>query len=206
MAASTGVPGPPATDPDVALLAATAAGDAGAFEALVHRHQDRVIGVCQRLLGDREDARDAAQDVFLKVYRKAGSFRPRARVSTWIYRIAVNLCLNRLRRRKLVRFLPLAGSNRPAAEDDAPERDPEDPGPAPDARLEARRRWAATRRAIDALPESQRTVLVLARFEGLSYREIAGVLGITVGAVESRLFRAMRNLERAQESGGPTVS
>lgn len=205
MAARSAVPASP--DSDVELLAATAAGEAGAFEALVHRHQDRVIGVCQRLLGEREDARDAAQDVFLKVYRKAGSFRPRARVSTWIYRIAVNLCLNRLRRRKLVRFLPLAGSDRaPGEEDDGPERGPEDPAPGPEATLEARRRWAATRRAIDALPESQRAVLVLARFEGLSYKEIADVLGITVGAVESRLFRAMRNLERAQESSEPRVS
>lgn len=205
MAAPTPVAGAPA-DPDADLLAATAAGDAAAFEALVRRHQERVIGVCQRLLGGPEDARDTAQDVFLKVYRKAGSFRPRARVSTWIYRIAVNLCLNRLRRRKLVRFLPLGGGGGTRDGDDAPEREPLDPAPGPEAALEARRRWAATRRAIDALPESQRAVLVLARFEGLSYREIAEVLGLTVGAVESRLFRAMRNLERAQGSPHPRVS
>lgn len=196
-------------DPDAEVLARVAAGDTAAFEALVRRHQDRLVGVCQRLLGDREEARDAAQEVFLKAFRKAGSYRPRGRVSTWLYRIAVNHCLNRLRRRKVVRFLSF-GSPEGALGDDPPTRpsrpDPEDPAPDPHATLEARRRWAATRRAIDRLPEGQRAVLVLAKFEGLSYREIAEVLGITVGAVESRLFRAMRSLEVAQEAAHPGVS
>ncbi len=187
-------------DPDAEVLSRVAAGDTAAFEALVRRHQDRLMGVCQRLLGDREEARDAAQEVFLKAFRKAGSYRPRGRVSTWLYRIAVNHCLNRLRRRKVVRFLPLGALG--GADDEAslpPDRtDPADPAPDPEAVLEARRRWAATRCAIDRLPEGQRAVLVLARFEGLSYREIAEVLGITVGAVESRLFRAMRKLESEQ--------
>lgn len=193
-------------DPDAEVLARVAAGDEAAFETLVRRHQDRLLGVCQRLLGDREEARDAAQEVFLKAFRKAGSYRPRGKVYTWLYRIAVNHCLNRLRRRKVVRFLSLGALG--GADDEAalpPDRaDPADPAPDPEAALEARRRWAATRRAIDRLPESQRAVLVLAKFEGLAYREIAQVLGITVGAVESRLFRAMRTLE--QEIGPPRVS
>lgn len=189
-------------DPDAEVLARVAAGDTAAFEILVRRHQDRLIGVCHRLLGDREEARDAAQEVFLKAFRKAGSYRPRGKVYTWLYRIAVNHCLNRLRRRKVVRFLSLGALG--GADDEAappPDRtDPADPAPDPEAALEARRRWAATRRAIDRLPESQRAVLVLAKFEGLAYREIAQALGITVGAVESRLFRAMRTLGDFHES------
>ena len=118
-----------------------------------------------------EEARDAAQEVFLKVFRQAASFRPEGQVFTWIYRIAVNHCLNRLRRRRVLRFFSLAAE---AGEDGGSAAfDPVDGAPDAFAALDARRRWAATRQAIDALPAGQRAVLVLAKFEGLSYREIA---------------------------------
>jgi RNA polymerase sigma-70 factor (ECF subfamily) len=182
-------------DPGWDLLARVAAGDDDAFTDLVAAHQDRLLRLCERLLGDVEEARDAAQEVFLKAYRKAASFRPQGQVYTWLYRVATNHCLNRLRRRRLVRFLQWE-----APEDrEVPAFDPPDGAPDPAAVLEARRRWQATRKAIGRLPAGQRAVLVLARFEGLSYRQIAEVLGITEGAVESRLFRAMRRLETAQE-------
>jgi RNA polymerase sigma-70 factor, ECF subfamily len=202
-----GVPSPSggeaaASDPDREVLARVAAGDGDAFGDLVERHQERLLRLCERLLGDREEARDAAQEAFLRAFRKAGSFRPRGQVYTWLYRIAVNHCLNRLRRRRLVRFLPFAGAD----EGEAAAFDPADGAPDPAAALTARRRWRATRQAIAALPPSQRAVLVLVRFEGLSYREVAAALGITLGAVESRLFRAMRNLEAAQERPAPGVS
>lgn len=189
----------PAADPDREVLARVAAGDTEAFGLLVERHQERLLRLCDRMLGDAEEARDAAQEVFLKAFRNAGAFRPRGQVYTWLYRIAVNHCLNKLRRRKLVRFLGLEGE---AGEESAPGLDPRDPAPDPAAALAARRRWRATREAIAALPPSQRAVLVLAKFEGLSYKEIAAVLGITLGAVESRLFRAVRRLEAVGESAG----
>lgn len=194
--AGPGVETADAGDPDREVLARVAAGDVEAFSSLVERHQDRLLAVCQRLLGDREAARDAVQEVFLRAYRKAGSFRPRAKVSTWLYRIAVNHCLNRLRRRKLARFLPL---DDPADRDGeaAPAELPAAEGADPLAALEARRRWVRVLRAVDELPPGQRAVLVLARFEGLAYKEIAEVLGITLGAVESRLVRAMRRLDAA---------
>ncbi len=194
--------GAPGAADDWQILARVAAGETELFRLLVERHQDRLVAVCRRLLGDREAARDAAQEVFVKAFRKAGRLEPRGQLYTWLYRVAVNHCLNRLRRRRLVRFLPLA----------APGGDAEaglqavDEAPGPQAALESRRRWRATRRAIARLPPGQRTVLVLARFEGLSYRQIADTLGITIGAVESRLVRAMRNLERAQEAAGWPVS
>jgi len=194
--AGAGVEAAVADDPDRVVLARVAAGDVEAFSAVVERHQDRLLSACQRLLGNREAARDAVQEVFLKAYRSAGSFRPRGKVSTWLYRIAVNHCLNRLRRRRLARFLPLEapadeGGEGPPADLPAAE------GADPLAALEARRRWARVRRAVDALPPGQRAALVLARFEGLAYKEIAEVLGVTVGAVESRLVRAMRRLDAA---------
>jgi RNA polymerase sigma-70 factor (ECF subfamily) len=182
---------------DRELLALTAAGDGEAFTRLVERHQGRLLRLCQRLLGEREEARDAVQEVFLKVYRKAGGFRPQGQVYTWLYRIATNHCLNQLRRRKVVRFLRLEGGRR---EDGGLAFDPPDSAPGPAESEAARRRWRQTKSAIAALPPGQRAVLVLARFEGLSYKQIAATLGITVGAVESRLFRAMRNLEAAQET------
>ncbi len=179
-----------------------AAGDAEAFTALVESHQERLLRLCERLLGDPEEARDAAQEVFLKAYRKAADVRPGGQVYTWLYRIAVNHCLNKLRRRKLVRFLRWEAVNEPGA----PAFDPPDGAPDPAAALESRRRWQATRRAIGELPEGQRAVVVLVRFEGLSYKQTAAVLGITEGAVESRLVRAMRRLEAAQEAGDSGVS
>ena len=192
-----------AADPGWQVLARVAAGEADAFAELVDLYQHRLLRLCERLLGDPEEARDAAQEVFLKAYRKAGDFRPQGQVYTWLFRIATNHCLNRLRRRRLVRFTRLGG---PEEEEDAPAFDPLDEAPDPAAALEARRRWQATRKAIAGLPANQRAVLILVRFEGLSYRQAAEVLGITEGAVESRLFRAMRRLEGAQEEGASDVS
>jgi RNA polymerase sigma-70 factor (ECF subfamily) len=186
----------PVADPDAELLVRVAQGDDAAFTELVERHQRRLLGLCHRMLGRRDEAEEAVQEVFLKVYRKAGSYRPRGKVYTWIYRIATNHCLNQLRRRKIVRFIGLESA---AEDDDGWRLEPEDEAPGPEAALEARRRWRRTRRVIDALPQSQRSVLILVKFEGLSYREAAEVLAITESAVESRLFRAMRRI--TQEAG-----
>jgi len=165
-------------DPDRGLLERVAGGDVESFGVLVERHQARLFRLCQRLLGDPEDARDATQEVFLKAFRKAGSYRPQGKVYTWLYRIAVNHCLNLVRRRRLAQFLSFGevGRSRDAVDGAPPELDPADGAPDAERSLEARRRWRATRELIDRLPAGQRAVLVLARFEGLSYRQIAEVL------------------------------
>jgi RNA polymerase sigma-70 factor (ECF subfamily) len=189
-------------DSDWQLLAAAAAGDGDAFGALVERHQDRVVRLCERVLGDREEARDAAQEVFLKAFRHAADTEPRGQIYTWLYRVALNHCFNRLRRRKIVRFFSLDRGHDPGA-GEAPAIDPAESRPDAEAELLARERWRRTRAAIDALPGNQRSVLLLARFEGLSQRQIAETLGITEGAVESRLVRAMRRLAAADAQEGP---
>ena len=187
---------------DWALLARAQDGDEDAFHRIVERHQDRLIRLGERMLNSREEALDVAQEVFIKTYRKAGSLENRGELFTWMYRVATNNCLNRIRRRKIVRFLSLASESR----DEAPVFQPVDGAPRPDEALESRQHWQSTQRIIASLPENQRAVLVLAKFEGLSYREIADTLEITEGAVESRLFRAMRNIEKAQEADRSGVS
>lgn len=187
-------------DADRGVLERVAAGDMESFAVLVERHQGKIVRLCERMLGGRDEGQDAAQDVFLKVLRKAGSFRPRGQVATWLYRIAVNHCLNQLRRRRLVRFFSFGelGSAATDYENGAP-LDPRDEAPDAGRHLEMKRRWQATRDLIERLPPGQRAVLVLTKLEGLSYRRTAETLGITESAVESRLFRAMRTLTRAQE-------
>ena len=187
---------------DWQLLARTAEGDDDAFRVIVERHQDRLVRLCQRLLTDREEALDAAQEVFIKAYQKAGKLKPKGELYTWLYRVATNHCLNKIRRRRIVRFIPMGESD----SDETYSIEPVSASPGPDIELAARERWRATQSAIAKLPESQRAVLVLAKFEGLSYRQIAETLEITEGAVESRLFRAMRNLSRAQDSPQSGVS
>lgn len=187
---------------DWQLLARTADGDDEAFRIVVERHQDRLVRLCQRMLHDREEALDAAQEVFIKAYQKAGKLQPKGELYTWLYRVATNHCLNRIRRRRIVRFLPLGNSS----SDEAYPVEPVSRSASPDTELVARERWRATQRAIGSLPTSQRAVLVLAKFEGMSYRQIAETLAITEGAVESRMFRAMRNLSKAQESTPMGVS
>lgn len=184
------------------LLALAGEGDEQAFRTIVERHQNRLVRLCHRYLRDREEALDAAQEVFIKAYQKAGTLDRKGELYTWLYRVATNHCLNKLRRHKIVRFLPMGESS----EEDSACYEPMDPSAAPDQELAARERWQATWDVISRLPDNQRAVLVLAKFEGLSYREIAEILQITEGAVESRLFRAMRNLSKAQETSKSGVS
>jgi RNA polymerase sigma-70 factor, ECF subfamily len=195
------VSGPPraaGSDDDWRALAEVAAGRVDAFELIVERHQERLLRLCQRLLGSRDEALDACQEVFLKAYRHAGNAEPRGQLYTWLYRIAVNHCLNRLRRRRLVRFLSLGLGPREGEE--GYELDPASDAPDAAAAFETKERWRRTRAALERLPESQRAVVVLARFEGMAQKEIAAALGITEGAVESRMVRAMRKLAAAQEA------
>ena len=184
------------TDQDDWLeLELSAGGDHGAFSRLVERHQERLFRLCLRMLGDPSEAEEAVQEVFIKLYQKAARFRPAGQLYTLLYRIASNHCLNRLRRRRIVRFLPLQRDGDGSGEVLGPQ--PVDPSPDAASRLEATQRWRRTEALIRRLPPSQRAVVVLVRFEGLSYRRTAEVLGISIGAVESRLFRAMRRLEAA---------
>ena len=171
-----------AIESDEELLALAAAGSEAAFAELVRRHQDKVLGLAYRYSRDRQDAEELAQEVFLKVWRHARSFRGESLFSTWLYRLAVNTCLNfTQRQRSRPASLPLEGDFASASP------------PAGDE-LVAAHREARLQGALASLPPRQRMALALASFADRSYEEIASAMAVSVPAVESLLFRARKNL------------
>ena len=174
---------------DVRLMGLVSAGDAAAFEQLVERHQRLVVGTIARMLGNNSDAEDIAQQVFVRVWRSAKRYVPRARFTTWLLKITRNLVFNELRRRSRHPQVPLQ------AESDEEERPPKDEhAMAPDASLLEQELQQAIDVAIRNLPETQRMAVILRRYEELSYEEIAETLGQSVSAVKSLLFRARTEL------------
>lgn len=173
-----------ATDRDAELLARFAAGDQDAARELTETLLPGVLRQAWRLLSDQAEAEDVAQEAMLRLWRQAPRWRAgEARVSTWLYRVTRNLCLDRLRRRKVV-----------APVDELPEQ--ADPAPGALERLARGEETRALARAITGLPDRQREALVLRHFEGLGNPEIAERMGCSVEAVESLLSRARRQLAR----------
>lgn len=169
---------------DAALARACVDGAREAFDVLVERHRRRVYQVCYRCVGNHADAADLAQEVFLRAFRGLRRFKGEAALTTWLYRIAINVCRSR------------AESRRPAVE---PLDDGDNAGCAavdPVGSAMAKERARHLRRAIARLPRRQRAVLILRVYQDLPHREIARVLGSSVGAVKANFFHAVRNLRR----------
>ena len=154
-----------------------------ALGELVRRHQESIQALAYRTLGRWDLAEDVAQEVFLRVYRSAGKYQPKAKVSTWLYRIAVNLCLDVMRRSK-------RGPAALSKDANLPVQSVPDP-------LETSERIEIIRQAVADLPDRQKAVLNLHRYEGLSHQEIAEVTGWSQSAVESLLVRAYANLRKS---------
>lgn len=175
---------------DFIWMQRVARGDMAAFEQLVEAHQARVIGTVAQMLGSDADAEDIAQQVFIRVWKNAARYQPTAKFTTWLFKITRNLVFNELRRRK----------RHPAT---ALEREEEEhhfqaadlSAPAPDASMLDAELQHAIQLAIDALPETQRMAIVLRRYEEMPYEEIGAVLGLSVPAVKSVLFRARAELK-----------
>lgn len=181
-------------DPDAALMQAFQRGDESAFAKLVDRHRERVFRLACRYLGDQNAAEDLAQESFVRVYRAKNTWRPEARFSTWLYRVTANACLNELRARKVrrgVESVAPAGPGGEAALDPADGR-----GEAPADALVRKETAERVREAVARLPDDQRLAVVLSKYEGLSYRELADALSRSVPAVKSLLVRARENLRR----------
>jgi len=191
-------------DEDVELMLGFRDGDEKAFATLIRRFQDRVLGLAYRYLGDRDAAEDLAQEAFLRVYKARERYEPRAKFSTWLYRIVVNLCLNELRWRRGKKALALAVSTETSSNlnielADEAEREPHEA-------LEDAELALKIQEIIADLPENQRIAILLNKYEGLSYQEVADAMETSVMAVKSLLTRARvkikeRLLPYLQEDG-----
>jgi RNA polymerase sigma-70 factor (ECF subfamily) len=174
---------------DVRLMRLVSQGDTSAFEELIERHQALVAGTVARMLSSNSDVEDIAQQVFIRVWKSARRYVPRAKFTTWLLKITRNLVFNELRRTKRHAHVPL--QSKPGAED-PPLKDETNLGP--DASLLESELQRTIEDAILQLPETQRMALVLRRYEQLSYEQIAEVLDLSVPAVKSVLFRARSEL------------
>jgi len=184
-------------DPDIRLMLRVRDDDPAAFGELVEQYQQRLVTIMHHLVGNREEAEDLAQEVFLRVYRTRKKYRARAKFSTWLFTIANNLALNALRSRQRKPAIPL----------DVRDSGPLGPRPAeqlvrdrenqPGERMQQQELAAMVQRALGNLNERQRAAVVLNKFEDMNYVEIAEVMDLTTKAVKSLLSRARENLRQA---------
>ena len=182
---------------DVELMLALQGGDEEAFSELVSRHRNAIVNLTHRYLRNRADAEDLTQEVFYKVYRARKRYRPEAKFTTWLYRVAVNACLNEVRNRK--RRLTWTATSLSGVSDEGAEggglaaRVADDAAEAPLDVVERDELKQRVRAAVDELPERQRLAILLNKFHGLSYEELAETLEMTIPGIKSLLVRAREN-------------
>jgi RNA polymerase sigma-70 factor (ECF subfamily) len=172
---------------EAALIEACLADRSGAFDLVVERHRRSVYQLCCRFVGNHEDASDLSQEVFLRAYRGLRTFRGHSSLATWLYRIGVNVCLNRVSAKAHVERMTESIEDRQYVDTHSES--------APERLLKDERR-ARVRAAIAALPRKQRATLILRMYHEMSHREIADVLGSSVGAVKANFFHALGNLKK----------
>ncbi|MEX2175180.1 MAG: sigma-70 family RNA polymerase sigma factor [Pirellulaceae bacterium] len=184
-------------DPDVRLMLQVRDGNAAAFEELVLRYQNRLLTILEHLVGRRDQAEDLAQEVFMRVYRARGRYEPGAKFSTWLFTIANNVAINALRNRG--RRKEVGVPERSNGSDSSPlqldQLAKATSAYMPTRRLEKTERAEMVREAVKALPERQRMALLLSKFEGMSYQDIAQSMDLSVQAIKSLLSRARVNLK-----------
>jgi len=164
-------------------------GDASAFDEIIFKYQDKLYNLCRHMLGNAHDAEDAAQDVFLKAYQNLNRFKPEASLLTWLYRIAINTCIDYRRKP----FFESLFKN--SKEGDVFVIDQPSDSPSPEKLYESKEIGNAIQFALGRLSEKLRTVIVLKEIEGLSYEEISEVLDVSIGTVKSRISRAREELK-----------
>ncbi len=191
------------------LMCAFQKGDESAFRRLLERYQDRIVNYVLRIVNDYDTASDIAQEVFIRVYTNAGRYLPGSRFAPWLYRIASNLAINELRRRKRWRFFSL---NDPGDDDERSYKLelPDESTPSPEDTVEKRETSEQIEAALSKIPLKYRTPLVLREIEGYDYEEISQILDIPRGTVKSRLNRgrsllktALFRMEAAAKAAGP---
>ena len=176
---------------EAAIVRKVLGGDANAFETLVLEYEKNVYNIALRMTGNREDAADMTQEAFIKAYNSLQSFRGDSKFSVWLYRIVSNVCLDFLRSKNRRPTVSLS------VEDDDGEDtqlDVADESQSPELLLDRKLTRESVRRGLDSLPPDYRQILLLREIQGLSYDEIAQALGLEVGTVKSRIFRARKRL------------
>ncbi len=182
---------------DEALVRAFQSGDPIAFDKLVLRHKDRVFSLCYRFLGDSQEAENCAQDVFLKTYRYLRNFRFESSFYTWLYRVAVNTCKNRLKSAEYRDLKQHVSIKKPGEGDkDSHYTEPSDERQNPLAQIEKKERIGMIQDAINSLPAEHKGVIILRDIEGLSYEEIINITGYRLGTLKSKLARARAGLRQ----------
>jgi RNA polymerase sigma-70 factor (ECF subfamily) len=186
----------PGADPeeDTALIQSFQTGRKAAFDQLVLRHQSRIFNLCCWYLGDEQEANDSAQETFVKVYRSLKGFRFESAFSTWLYRVAVNTCKNKLKSssyRHRAKAVPIGN---PGGGDGSAAVDVEDDTASPLKDLEKKERIRIIKAAVDSLPLEHKEVVSLRDIQGLAYEDIARITGLNLGTVKSRLARARLEL------------
>ncbi|MBI5416862.1 RNA polymerase sigma factor [Candidatus Poribacteria bacterium] len=164
-------------------------GDPDAFKELFETHKNMVFNVCFRISGNREEAEDITQDVFITAYKSLKQFRSESKLSTWLYRISVNLSLNLERKKKSAQWLSLD-----FLIDNKKEQISDKSANNPQNILEKSETELIVQNAINSLPDNQRVAIILSRYERLSYQDISMIMNCSVSSVESYLFRAKQNL------------
>lgn len=182
---------------DTVLIRAVQAGDMAAFDELVLKHKDRLFNLIYWFLGDHHEADDCAQETFIKVFKSIETFRFESAFSTWLYRIAVNTCKNRIRssayrwKKKTVSLETSTGST-----NGNPSSEIVNGSPTPIMALDKKEKMMRIQKAINSLPEDQNKVVVLRDIQGLSYQDISDITGLNLGTVKSRLARGRLELKR----------
>lgn len=166
-------------------------GDEFIYKYVYEKYVRMVFNVCYRMTNSKSEAEDVSQDVFIKTFNSIHTFREESKLSTWIYRITLNICKNHLRRKKITNFLSLN-----YWDEENNQRELTSENASPILEIEKSELQQIVRRAIDSLPVKQKSAIVLSRYEEKSYKEIAEILETTVPAVESLLFRAKENLSK----------
>jgi RNA polymerase sigma-70 factor (ECF subfamily) len=177
---------------ELELVERSKGGDLAAFEELVVMYQKQIYNLGYRMMGNEEDACDMAQEAFLKAFKSIRKFTGRSSFGTWVYRIAVNVCIDELRKRKRVKLYPVVHNDNP---ENGGGKLITDTGDLPEDRIERRETREQVQRAINRLAEEHRVIIILRDIQGKSYQEIADILNLNIGTVKSRISRARQSLK-----------
>ena len=192
---------PPYSGEDTELIRAFQRGNRSAFDRLVLKHKEKIFNLCYWFLQDYEETNDMAQETFIKAFKALHKFRFQSAFSTWLYRIAVNTCKNRLKSSEYRQKKRTVSLSNPGEREERDRlKEIKDGSPSPVQELEAKERRILIRKGIDSLPSKKRALLVLRDILGLSYEDVSQITGLNLGTVKSRLSRARLDLQDKMRS------